>query len=65
MCIGIVAMGAAYSGFLSNHMDIAPKYAGMLMGMTNTIATIPGITVAQLVGFITEGNVSVNREFQY
>ncbi|XP_034473847.1 sialin-like [Drosophila innubila] len=59
MCIGIVAMGAAYSGSLSSHMDIAPKYAGMLMGMTNTVATIPGITVAQLVGYITEGNQTI------
>lgn len=59
MCIGIVAMGAIYAGFISNHMDIAPNFAGMLMGITNTVATIPAIFVAQLVGFVTEGNQTI------
>jgi len=59
MCIGIVAMGAIFAGFVANHMDIAPNFAGMLMGITNTVATIPAIFVAQVVGFVTEGNVSV------
>ena len=39
-----------------NHIDIAPRFAGILMGITNTAGTIPGIiapiiakTIAQKV----------------
>ena len=35
--------GMVMAGFNSNHLDIAPKYAGILMGITNTAATVPGI----------------------
>ena len=29
-------LGFARGGFSVNHMDIAPKYAGMVMGISNT-----------------------------
>ncbi|XP_014769647.1 sialin isoform X3 [Octopus bimaculoides] len=29
-------------GFIVNHVDIAPKYAGILYGITNTFAALPG-----------------------
>ena len=35
--------GLGVAGFNSNHLDIAPNYAGILMGITNTAGTIPGI----------------------
>jgi len=37
-----------------NHMDIAPKYAGTLMGITNTAGTIPGIIGVFVSGLILE-----------
>lgn len=48
-----------FCGFLSNHIDIAPSYAGTLMALTNTAATLPGIIVPIFVGGITHGNVSM------
>ncbi len=45
---------AAVGGFVVNHMDIAPKYAGTLMGITNTIATVPGIIGVYTAGLILE-----------
>lgn len=60
MAVGIVAMGGMFSGFLSNHIDIAPNYAGTLVALTNTVATLPGIIVPLFVGYITKGNVSVH-----
>jgi len=30
------ALGFSRGGFSVNHMDIAPKYAGVLMGISNT-----------------------------
>ncbi|XP_023373046.1 sialin [Otolemur garnettii] len=35
--------GFGSSGFSINHLDIAPSYAGILLGITNTFATIPGM----------------------
>ena len=35
--------GMAITGFHINHIDLAPQYAGVLMGITNSVATIPGI----------------------
>lgn len=45
--------GLAYSGFFVNHLDIAPPYAGILMGISNTVATLPGIFSPLITGFIT------------
>jgi MFS transporter, ACS family, solute carrier family 17 (sodium-dependent inorganic phosphate cotransporter), other len=43
--IGLAAYGA-------NHLDIGPRYAGILMGISNTVATIPGIIGVAAAGFI-------------
>ncbi|KAH8297988.1 hypothetical protein KR018_003955, partial [Drosophila ironensis] len=59
MSVGIVAMGAMFSGFLSNHIDIAPNFAGTLVALTNTVATLPGIVVPLFVGYVTKGNQNI------
>ncbi|KAM4694029.1 sialin isoform 2-T2 [Discoglossus pictus] len=41
--------GFSVSGFSINHLDIAPSYAGILLGITNTFATIPGM-VGPVIG---------------
>ena len=43
MSLALGGSGLGIAGFLSNHVDIAPNYAGILMGITNTAATVPGI----------------------
>lgn len=60
MTVGIVGMGGMFSGFLSNHIDIAPNYAGTLVALTNTAATLPGIIVPLFVGYITKGNQTIS-----
>ncbi|CAM1304127.1 Uncharacterised protein g3683 [Pycnogonum litorale] len=44
--------GFAVSGYNVNHLDISPKYAGILMGITNTAATIPGIVTPVFKGAV-------------
>lgn len=34
--------GLSRGGFSVNHMDIAPKYAGVVMGISNTAGTLAG-----------------------
>lgn len=42
LCIGVGSMGGVLGGVLVNLLDIAPNYAGVLMGITNCAGTIPG-----------------------
>ncbi|KAJ8949909.1 hypothetical protein NQ318_010543 [Aromia moschata] len=42
LSIGVAFSGFAISGFNVNHLDIAPRYASILMGMSNGIGTIAG-----------------------
>ncbi|XP_004926297.1 ec74 protein isoform X1 [Bombyx mori] len=60
MAVGITSIGGMFCGFLSNHIDIAPNFAGTLMAMTNTVATIPGIVVPIFVGILTHGNQTIS-----
>ncbi len=59
----ITSIGGMFCGFLSNHIDIAPNFAGTLMALTNTAATIGGIFVPIFVGAVTHGNVKI--QFKY
>ena len=54
MC-GALGFGAfTWSGFVPNHLDIAPRYADVLMGITNTAGTIPGIIGVYVTGWLVD-----------
>ncbi|MBN3304807.1 S17A5 protein, partial [Amia calva] len=48
--------GISASGFSINHLDIAPSYAGILLGITNTFATIPGMVGPVVARALTHSN---------
>ncbi|KDD72187.1 hypothetical protein H632_c3727p0 [Helicosporidium sp. ATCC 50920] len=48
------ACGFARGGFSVNHMDIAPKFAGMVMGISNTAGTVAGIVGVAATGFLLD-----------
>ncbi|KAK3107471.1 hypothetical protein FSP39_015269 [Pinctada imbricata] len=52
LTIAVGLGGFAWGGFSVNHLDIAPQYASILMGISNTFATIPGIVSPALTGVI-------------
>jgi ACS family sodium-dependent inorganic phosphate cotransporter len=56
LCItlGLGSLACFSSGMGINHLDIGPKYAGVLIGLTNTAATIPGILAPTVTGFIVK-----------
>ncbi|XP_063917404.1 sialin isoform X2 [Zophobas morio] len=60
MTIAVTSIGGMFCGFLSNHIDIAPNYAGTLIAITNTVATIPGIVVPIVVGKLTHVDPTIN-----
>ncbi|XP_055837298.1 putative inorganic phosphate cotransporter [Episyrphus balteatus] len=45
-------MAATYLGFVLNHIDLSPNFAGTLMGIANCIAHLTSITAPLSVGFI-------------
>jgi hypothetical protein len=50
-------------GFILVANDIAPAYAGIIFGISNTFATIPGIVSPYVVGALTEQVRLCPREF--
>ena len=42
------------AGLYCNHQDLSPKYASVLLGVTNTVASIPGVVGVALVGVILD-----------
>ncbi|XP_014258795.1 sialin-like [Cimex lectularius] len=46
--------GLAFAGFSVNHLDIAPQYASILMGISNTAATLPGILSPIVTGYVVQ-----------
>ncbi len=54
--LGLAAFGV-------NHLDIGSRYAGVLMGISNTIATIPGIVGVAAAGFILRATGSFAAVF--
>ena len=57
LILGVGFSGLNATGYAVNHLDIAPRYAGILMGLSNTFATIPGFLSPMLTGMITKQKV--------
>lgn len=52
LTIGIGFNGFTYCGYILNHMDLTPNFAGSLMGLTNSLANIMSILGPLTVGYI-------------
>lgn len=45
------------TGFNVNHLDIAPRYAGILMGISNGVGTLSGLLCPIVVERVTKDEV--------
>ncbi|KAI4481960.1 hypothetical protein M0804_008979 [Polistes exclamans] len=54
LVLSIVVCGAIFVGHLCNQNDLAPNYAGILMGITNTPGTLSAFILPALVGALME-----------
>ncbi|GAB6019540.1 hypothetical protein CHUAL_001114 [Chamberlinius hualienensis] len=61
LVLAVTLNGAVYAGFQCNHIDIAPKFAGTLIGISNSVATIPGIAAPYVVGILTENQQTLHQ----
>ncbi|XP_047219487.1 vesicular glutamate transporter 2.1 isoform X2 [Girardinichthys multiradiatus] len=50
-------------GFNVNHLDIAPRYASILMGISNGVGTLSGMVCPLIVGAMTKNKT--REEWQY
>lgn len=48
--------GISAAGVYMNQIDIAPRYAGFLLGITNTFGTVSGVVAPIVTGFFTENH---------
>lgn len=58
LVLTVALTAAAQVGFLVNHIDIAPNYAGILMGICNTFANCMALVAPLLKGAIVTDSVS-------
>lgn len=65
LTFGVAFSGFAISGFNVNHLDIAPKYASILMGLSNGIGTLAGIFCPIVIDFLTKDSVSHTHTFYF
>ena len=63
LCAALGFSSFTVSGFGPNHLDVAPRYAGLLLGITNTVATIPGVVGVALTGWLVDTTGSYNSVF--
>ncbi|KAL8600599.1 hypothetical protein ACOMHN_062470 [Nucella lapillus] len=55
LTLGVAMTGCLYgAGLYINFSDLSPRHAGVLYGISNTIATIPGFVAPIVIGFITQ-----------
>lgn len=57
LTFGVAFSGFAISGYNVNHLDIAPRYASILMGISNGIGTVAGLICPIAIDHIVEDKV--------
>lgn len=60
LTLGVGLNGAIYSGFKINHLDITPRFAGILMAFTNCTANLAGLLAPIVAGNLIDGKVSIH-----
>uniref|UniRef100_A0A4W5KW26 Solute carrier family 17 member 7 n=1 Tax=Hucho hucho TaxID=62062 RepID=A0A4W5KW26_9TELE len=65
LVIAVGFSGFAISGFNVNHLDIAPRYASILMGISNGVGTLSGMVCPLIVGAMTKHKSAVQSNWHY
>ena len=54
MCCATGSLAWCAGGFFANSFDIAPRYADVIWGISNTFATVPGIVGVAVTGWLVD-----------
>ena len=52
--VGVSLSSFSYAGLYCNHQDMSPRFASILLGMTNTIGALPGVIGVPLTGYLLQ-----------
>jgi ACS family sodium-dependent inorganic phosphate cotransporter len=63
MCGAAGTLALCYAGYAANGFDIAPRYADVLFGISNTFATVPGIIGVAVTGWLVERTGAYSAPF--
>lgn len=58
ICLTIVVGTDGFATYTANFLDLAPEYAGLIMGFSNTIATTPGMIGPIIVGYVVQNKLA-------
>ncbi|XP_037086169.1 sialin-like, partial [Pollicipes pollicipes] len=56
LCIAVAMVGCIVSSLLVNYLDLAPNFAGSMMGVSNCVMAIAGIVAPLVTGAIVAGH---------
>ncbi|XP_068247386.1 putative inorganic phosphate cotransporter isoform X2 [Palaemon carinicauda] len=59
LCLALFCNGATTTSILVNHTDIAPNFAGTLLGIDNTLGSIIAFIVPTVTGIMIDGQQSM------
>ncbi|XP_034652283.1 putative inorganic phosphate cotransporter [Drosophila subobscura] len=59
--LGLGLNGAIYSGFKINHLDLSPRFAGLLISITNCAANLIGLTAPMVAGHVIHLGPSIEN----
>ena len=54
MCGATGCLALCFAGFAPNAFDIAPRYADVIWGISNTVATVPGVVGVAITGWLVD-----------
>ena len=63
MCGASGTLALCLSGFAANSFDVAPRYADVIWGLSNTAGTLPGIIGVAITGWLVDVTGSYNAPF--
>jgi MFS transporter, ACS family, solute carrier family 17 (sodium-dependent inorganic phosphate cotransporter), other len=63
VCAATGALGVSWSGFAPNMLDIAPRHCAVLIAVSNTLATIPGVAGVAVTGWLLDRTGSYSATF--
>lgn len=63
MCLALGALGLSWAGFSPNHLEIAPEYADVLVGRSNTAGSLPGAVGVAITGWLVDRTGSFDMPF--
>lgn len=63
ICASAGALGFTWTGYGPNVLDVAPRHASVVAGISNTIATLPGILGVALVGWLVDTTGTYSSAF--